>query len=66
MIPTLQIRLGCFSDSSIFTGMFSGHYNHPYGLCYDVLCTDDPIIDNAELEGYNVEESVSQLFYELM
>ena len=45
--------------------MFTGHYNHPDGLCYDVLCTDDPIIDNEELEGYNVEQSVSGLCPEL-
>ena len=46
-------------DSALFTGMFSGHYSHPNGLCFDVLCTDDPIIDNLELEGNNVEERVS-------
>jgi lysosomal alpha-mannosidase len=45
-------------DSSIFTGMFSGHYSHPDGLCFDVLCTDDPIIDNLDLEGYNVDDRV--------
>jgi hypothetical protein len=39
--------------------MFSGHYSHPDGFCFDVLCTDDPVIDNPELEGYNVDERVS-------
>jgi len=49
-----------FLDSALFTDMFTGHYSNPDGLCFDVLCTDEPIIDNPELEGNNVDQSVSR------
>ena len=28
------------------------------GFCFDVLCQDEPIMDNPDLEGYNVDERV--------
>lgn len=46
-------------DSEIFTGaFFNDNYGPPEGFCWDSLCGDDPIMDNEELEGYNVKEKV--------
>ena len=28
------------------------------GFCFDVLCQDEPMMDNPDLEGYNVDERV--------
>ena len=60
LLSTLPIEalVSIILDSSIFTGMFTDHYSHPDGLCFDIMCTDEPIIDNEELEGYNVDERV--------
>uniref|UniRef100_A0A1I8C1B1 Alpha-mann_mid domain-containing protein n=1 Tax=Meloidogyne hapla TaxID=6305 RepID=A0A1I8C1B1_MELHA len=45
----------------LFTSTFSrGTYTQPYGFCFDPLCNNqDIIIDNPELEGYNVEQKLN-------
>ena len=30
-------------------------YSPPPGFCYDLLCDDEPIKDDPDLEDYNVE-----------
>ncbi|ULT82208.1 hypothetical protein L3Y34_011880 [Caenorhabditis briggsae] len=46
-------------ESEIFTGaFFNDNYGPPEGFCWDSLCGDDPIMDNEELEEYNVKEKV--------
>ncbi|KAL3069075.1 hypothetical protein niasHT_034305 [Heterodera trifolii] len=47
-------------NNSLFTGAFaSGTYSAPKGFCFDVLCDDDPMIDDPKLEGFNVEQKVN-------
>ena len=46
------------ADDDLFTGMFSGHYSNPSGFCFDIMCVDEPVIDNPKLQGYNVHEKV--------
>ena len=47
------------AETNIFTGAFFGDsYGPPNGFCFDALCGDDPIMDNIELEGYNVDQKV--------
>ena len=45
---------------SIFTQVRpDGNYNPPAGFCFDYdMCNVDPIVDDASLEGYNVDAKV--------
>ncbi|XP_078091137.1 lysosomal alpha-mannosidase isoform X2 [Mustelus asterias] len=46
-------------NADLFTGVLPNGYNPPSRLCWDVLCTDDPIKDDKGMEEYNVDEIVS-------
>merc|ERR1719295_2313401 len=48
------------TDKTIFTGVFDEHYSNPKGFCWDILCTDEPINDDPDLEGWNVEAKMAQ------
>lgn len=45
-------------QSSIFTGIFYDHYSAPNGFCFDVICKDEPFIDNPKSADYNVVKKV--------
>ncbi|XP_022230107.2 lysosomal alpha-mannosidase-like [Drosophila obscura] len=45
------------SDVNLFTGMLYNFYSDTPGFCFDVLCTDDPIIDGKSYDN-NVESRV--------
>jgi len=32
------------------------HYGPPSGFCFDIGCRDEPIMDDPNLEGYNVKD----------
>ncbi|XP_053673280.1 lysosomal alpha-mannosidase-like [Anopheles nili] len=42
-------------DSELFTSALYNHYSAPPGYCFDVLCNDDPMIDDSESTDYNVK-----------
>ncbi|CAJ0955303.1 unnamed protein product, partial [Mesorhabditis belari] len=45
--------------TQLLTGaFFQDNYGPPPGFCWDALCGDDPIMDNPELMGYNVDKKV--------
>ncbi|XP_067010796.2 lysosomal alpha-mannosidase isoform X2 [Anabrus simplex] len=44
--------------ASIFTSVLYNHYSAPSGFCFDVLCNDEPIIDNKRSGDYNVPRKV--------
>ncbi|XP_059848318.1 lysosomal alpha-mannosidase [Hypanus sabinus] len=44
--------------ADLFTGVLPNGYNPPASLCWDVLCSDEPIEDDKNLEEYNVDEIV--------
>ncbi|XP_078285445.1 lysosomal alpha-mannosidase [Rhinoraja longicauda] len=46
-------------SADLFTGVLPNGYNPPLTLCWDVLCSDEPIKDDKELDEYNVNEKVS-------
>ncbi|KAL7642572.1 UNVERIFIED_CONTAM: hypothetical protein RMT77_007133 [Armadillidium vulgare] len=45
-------------ESWLFTGALPNGYSPPKGFCFDLLCPDDPIMDDPRLEDYNKEEMV--------
>ena len=46
-------------SGSLFTGVNYNLYQPPPGFCFDVLCDDQPIVDNPKSKEYNVESRVS-------
>lgn len=45
-------------DSDILTGVLYNHYSPPPGFCFDILCNDEPIIDDKYSADYNVDRRV--------
>lgn len=48
-------------NKGLFTVLTYFHYSSPPGFCFDELCEDEPIIDEIEEEGYNIEEKSLEL-----
>ncbi|KAJ0184382.1 hypothetical protein K1T71_000805 [Dendrolimus kikuchii] len=46
-------------SSDIFTGILYNTYSPPPGFCFDVLCNDEPIIDDPDSPMFNVDNKVS-------
>jgi lysosomal alpha-mannosidase len=42
----------------LFTGLLPNGYGPPGSFCYDAFCADPPIMDDARLHDYNVQERV--------
>ncbi|XP_034247479.1 lysosomal alpha-mannosidase-like isoform X2 [Thrips palmi] len=40
--------------AELFTGVLYNTYSPPPGFCFDVLCADDPIIDDKRSPDYNI------------
>ncbi|XP_055327446.1 LOW QUALITY PROTEIN: lysosomal alpha-mannosidase-like [Paramacrobiotus metropolitanus] len=47
------------SDADIFTAILPNVYYPPPSFCFDLLCSDPPIMDDPRLEDYNLDERVS-------
>lgn len=45
--------------ADLFTGVLFNTYSPPPGFCFDVLCADEPIVDDPESPDFNVPERVS-------
>lgn len=43
----------------LFTGVLYNNYGPPPGFCFDILCQDEPIIDDKRSYDYNVDRRVS-------
>ena len=48
------------SRANLFTVALYNTYSPPPGFCFDVLCTDEPIIDDPNSPDYNVDERVGK------
>ncbi|XP_046392611.1 lysosomal alpha-mannosidase-like isoform X2 [Ischnura elegans] len=46
--------------SWLFTGVLYNHYMPPPGFCFDLLCDDEPIMDDKHSPDYNVDDKVNQ------
>lgn len=44
-------------NAELFTGLLYNHYSAPPSFCFDVLCSDDPIIDGNSTDN-NVKQRV--------
>lgn len=54
-------------NADLFTGVLYNTYSPPPGFCFDILCSDDPIIEDKSSPEYNVEEKViSFAFYSII
>ncbi|CAK1547903.1 unnamed protein product [Leptosia nina] len=49
-------------SSDIFTGVLYNNYSPPPGFCFDVLCNDEPIVDDPSSPMFNVDERVAAFF----
>lgn len=52
------MRIG--TDADLLTGALYYFYGAPGGFCFDILCGDDPIIDNKKSTEYNVDRRVDE------
>lgn len=48
------------SESDLFTGVLYNGYSPPPGFCFDILCTDEPIISDKRSTEYNLDRRVSE------
>ncbi|XP_035775636.1 lysosomal alpha-mannosidase-like [Anopheles albimanus] len=46
------------ADNNLFTSVLYNHYSAPPGFCFDVLCNDDPLIDDNRSTDYNVQAKI--------
>jgi lysosomal alpha-mannosidase len=48
-------------ESDLFLGVLYNEYANPPGFCYDVICNDDPLIDDPESPDNNIANTVYNL-----
>ncbi|XP_076239948.1 lysosomal alpha-mannosidase II [Calliopsis andreniformis] len=46
------------SRADLFTVALYNNYSPPPGFCFDILCQDDPIIDDPNSPDYNVDKKI--------
>ncbi|KAF7265915.1 hypothetical protein GWI33_020660 [Rhynchophorus ferrugineus] len=42
--------------SDLFTSILPDHYYPPSNFCFDVFCSDEPLVDDTESPEYNIEK----------
>ncbi|XP_033224967.1 lysosomal alpha-mannosidase-like [Belonocnema kinseyi] len=47
-------------SSNLFTTVLYNTYSPPDGFCFDILCSDEPLIDDHEIPDYNIDRRVEQ------
>ncbi|XP_012260438.2 lysosomal alpha-mannosidase isoform X2 [Athalia rosae] len=45
-------------SADLFTNVLYNNYSPPPGFCFDVLCDDEPVIDDVDSPDYNVNKRV--------
>ena len=43
----------------LFTGVLYNQYSPPPGFCWDILCNDEPLVDDPESHSYNLDRRLS-------
>lgn len=47
----------------LFTGVLYNGYSPPPGFCWDILCNDEPLVDNPGSHSYNLDRKISDFIY---
>ncbi|XP_076264017.1 lysosomal alpha-mannosidase-like [Rhynchophorus ferrugineus] len=50
--------------SDIFTSILFNHYDAPRGFCFDILCADNPLVDDVNSAEYNIAEKAEEFIAE--
>lgn len=59
LLVTLQLFSSVAGKAAqLFTSVLFNNYAPPPGFCFDVLCDDEPIIDDKHSPDYNVDKMV--------
>lgn len=58
----MGIGLCLGNATDLFTGVMYNTYSPPPGFCFDLLCNDEPIVDDKKSPMYNVPERISKFF----
>lgn len=45
----------------MFTAAMYNTYSPPPGFCFDVLCADEPMIDDPDSPDYNIDKRVCNM-----
>ena len=45
-------------NAEIFTGILYNTYSPPRGFCFDILCGDEPIVDDPKSPMFNIDRRV--------
>lgn len=48
------------SKADLFTGILYNTYSPPSGFCFDILCNDEPVIDDEKSPEFNADKKVSE------
>ncbi|KAJ6646687.1 Lysosomal alpha-mannosidase [Pseudolycoriella hygida] len=59
-ITVADVMDNSFSDSDIFTGALFNEYANPPGFCFDILCEDEPMIDDLNSTDYNMDKKATE------
>lgn len=51
------------NKADMFTGVLYNTYSPPPGFCFDILCSDEPIVDDKSSPEYNVDRKVNFILY---
>ena len=43
----------------LFTGVLYNQYSPPPGFCWDILCNDEPLVDDPESHSYNLDRRIA-------
>ena len=43
----------------LFTGVLYNQYSPPPGFCWDILCNDEPLVDDLESHSFNLDRRIS-------
>lgn len=47
--------------ANLFTTAMFNTYSPPPGFCFDVLCADEPMVDDPDSPDYNIDQRVCSI-----
>ncbi|XP_054258367.1 lysosomal alpha-mannosidase isoform X2 [Macrosteles quadrilineatus] len=53
-------------EADLFTGVLFNTYSAPKGFCFDILCEDEPVIDDKKSPDYNADKRATQFRAEIL